>query len=623
VPGYLDHVDQASDWALDLIMPSQFNESVLWEDMKKIHASLTNSDIGHLEKATRVSLVLLTIADHHPGFFAIFSLNIAIAVLLPFAGFCFCICRLCGKCDSSSKLNKCDGCKSFVWGTLLTVFVTAIFITSVASLIATFEANNGANSLPGALENISDDVQTYLNNTKDSIEELLVEDATNIQSDIITRYLEAPENNLTTKFDNLEALYNNSKENIELLFSLCKERDDCSKMLENSVEIDNYLNIDIGEIRLFRRELEKQLENNPSQFTEKLSKANKEISEKLGNIQSVIESISNTILSNSPAYQKYIHYVFIGGLVLVSTLFLLLLIYVFGIFLITFGASPTETDKCGSNKTTGGKFLISSVYLTVLVCVMLFLLAGVSLLISYWGRLGVCKPLQDTEDSFLFDNLDNHIPYLANTNTSSVDILQRCHQNQSILAAFPSLGINGGIINPDEIDFDIEINVMEFKAARKTIEKIQGMLRDIKDQITIEINDEISELMDLQNSIKETEELVAKILAGDKMKEQIIEIAEDVIKSQMDDKIGTCAPVSTSFNSTVVSICRNIIEPVTAFWFSIQWSIILILISIPLAVMLANLSKYKDEYDGPFNNDIEMEQRVTSHLGYRASRLYT
>ena len=54
--------------------------------MKKIHASLTNSDIGHLEKATRVSLVLLTIADHHPGFFAIFSLNIAIAIILPFAG---------------------------------------------------------------------------------------------------------------------------------------------------------------------------------------------------------------------------------------------------------------------------------------------------------------------------------------------------------------------------------------------------------------------------------------------------------------------------------------------------------------------------------------------------------
>ena len=59
-----------------------------------IHASLANEDIGPLEKTTRVSFVLLSMAGHHPGFFAIFSLNIVMALLLPFAGLLF-LFRIC------------------------------------------------------------------------------------------------------------------------------------------------------------------------------------------------------------------------------------------------------------------------------------------------------------------------------------------------------------------------------------------------------------------------------------------------------------------------------------------------------------------------------------------------
>ena len=129
------------------------------------------------------------------------------------SGLILCICRLCGKCSHSSKIKKCDGCKNFIWGTLLTICVTAIFITSVASLLATFKSKIGAEELPERLENISENLQTYLNKTRDSIENVLVDDAMDIQAEVFESLVDGPKVELQGQFDGLEDLFRNSKEN--------------------------------------------------------------------------------------------------------------------------------------------------------------------------------------------------------------------------------------------------------------------------------------------------------------------------------------------------------------------------------------------------------------------------
>ena len=60
---------------------------------------------------------------------------------------------------------------------MLSMCHAALFITSVAALLATLKANMGAENLPGALKNISEDVQTYFNHTKDSFQSVLIDNA--------------------------------------------------------------------------------------------------------------------------------------------------------------------------------------------------------------------------------------------------------------------------------------------------------------------------------------------------------------------------------------------------------------------------------------------------------------
>ena len=221
-------------------------------------------------------------------------------------GFIFCICRICGKCDHSSRFNKCIGCKNFIWGTLLTVCVTAIFITSVASLLATFKSKKGVEELPGNLENISENLQTYFNRTRDGIEDVLVDDATDIQAEIFEGLVDGQNSEFQEKLDKMEDHFENSKKTVNLLLLLCKEKEDCSNILGSTTDIDNYLAINIQEIK---SNLDKQLRNNQSPMVENLKTVNEEISGKLSNIQSVLEYVTTIIISNSPSYQNYVHYV--------------------------------------------------------------------------------------------------------------------------------------------------------------------------------------------------------------------------------------------------------------------------------------------------------------------------
>jgi hypothetical protein len=272
---------------------------------------------------------LLNIAGNHPGFSVILGLNILLAFSLPvagkivhinsktfftFSGLVFWCCHLCGKCGSKTKRDKCDPCKKVIWGSMLSMCIAALFITSVAALLATFKANMGAENLPGALRNISEDVQTYINQTKDSYQTVLIDNAGTIETDLIRNLVDEPENSLIAKLDNLEMLYNTSTYHINVLLSLCNEYETCSEFLGSEDEIGKYLAIDFEKIKGFRMELEDYVKKNKTEsdttpLTEQLQTINKAIQDKLRSIQSILENLTSTTLSNSSAYQGYLRYV--------------------------------------------------------------------------------------------------------------------------------------------------------------------------------------------------------------------------------------------------------------------------------------------------------------------------
>ena len=197
---------------------------------------------------------------------------------------------------------------------MLSMCHAALFITSVAALLATFKANTGAENLPGTLKNISEDVETYFNHTKDSFQTVLVDNAEIIETEWIRNLVDDPENSLIAKLENLERLYNTSTEHINALLSLCNVQETCSDFLERKDDIERYLVIDIGKIISFRRNLEafvmnNETETNTKPLTKKLHTINKEIQDKLSSIQSLLENLTNTILTNSSSYQKYLYYV--------------------------------------------------------------------------------------------------------------------------------------------------------------------------------------------------------------------------------------------------------------------------------------------------------------------------
>ena len=132
----------------------------------------------------------------------------------------------------------------------------------------------------------------------------------------------------------------------------------------------------------------------------------------------------------------------------------------------------------------------------------------------------MCKPLQDPQDSFLFHTLDQNIPYLGRKNLTSADILQRCHENQTIYNVL-RLGEEDRYLSIDnsyEIELDVGIteNLVELKNAGDAINGVISKLEDIRGNMKdVNVDDEISELKVLQRTLSEIEQMVTG-LAGDR-----------------------------------------------------------------------------------------------------------
>jgi len=73
----------------------------------------------------------------------------------------------------------------------------------------------------------------------------------------------------------------------------------------------------------------------------------------------------------------------------------------------------------------------------------------------------------------------------------------------------------------------------------------------------------------------------------------------DRVITSVESEVGYCAPLSTSYNATVVAFCHEIVDPFNGFWASIGWCFLLYLPCICLSVTLTSLYRKSEGYPGP------------------------
>jgi len=83
-------------------------------------------------------------------------------------------------------------------------------------------------------------------------------------------------------------------------------------------------------------------------------------------------------------------------------------------------------------------------------------------------------------------------------------------------------------------------------------------------------------------------------------------------------EVGYCAPLSTSYNATVVAVCKEVVEPFNGFWASIGWCFLLYIPCIAISVSLISLYRKTESYPGPL---VEAEvQPLDTQGGHQKKR---
>lgn len=95
-------------------------------------------------------------------------------------------------------------------------------------------------------------------------------------------------------------------------------------------------------------------------------------------------------------------------------------------------------------------------------------------------------------------------------------------------------------------------------------------------------------------------ELIASLT--DQYVSETVDIIDEYVErvvTKIQGEVGYCAPLSTSYNATVISVCHEVVEPFNGFWASTGWCYLLYLPCILLSVSLISLYRKVEPYPGP------------------------
>jgi len=100
-------------------------------------------------------------------------------------------------------------------------------------------------------------------------------------------------------------------------------------------------------------------------------------------------------------------------------------------------------------------------------------------------------------------------------------------------------------------------------------------------------------------------ELIADLT--DQYVSETVELIDEYVVRVVDKiqhEVGYCAPLSTSYNASVIGLCQEVVDPLNGFWASVGWCFLLYVPCILLSLSLISLYRKIEPYPGPL---VEMQ----------------
>merc|ERR1719483_1026117 len=147
--------------------------------------------------------------------------------------------------------------------------------------------------------------------------------------------------------------------------------------------------------------------------------------------------------------------------------------------------------------------------------------------------------------------------------------------------------------------------VVEMKAV---VENLKGTVYELEENSKFNHSSMREAIHSLLNQTNRATEMIQKdgpeLISSltDQYVTETIEIIDDYVNRVIDTiqyEVGFCAPLSTSYNATVVAICHEVVDPLNGFWASIGWCVLLFLPCILLSSSLISLYRKCEPYPGP------------------------
>ncbi|XP_020624501.1 prominin-1-A-like isoform X3 [Orbicella faveolata] len=131
------------------------------------------------------------------GMIITIGIGVLFCLLMPIVGFCFCCCRLCGKCggEMSQKDNPNNNCKRAVFGVILLMITLLMFTGVLLTFVCNDRMSETVDEMDSTSRGILNEAISFINRTVGEVEKLLVDDfgfvTKQLTNDISNEQLEA------------------------------------------------------------------------------------------------------------------------------------------------------------------------------------------------------------------------------------------------------------------------------------------------------------------------------------------------------------------------------------------------------------------------------------------------
>lgn len=431
---------------------------------------------------------------------------------------------------------------------------------------------------------------------------------------------------------------------------------------------------------------------------------------------------------------QYVEWRYYLGLAMSSTILLILLLFILGLFYGMCGRRPGGLygDDC-CNRGTGASFLVTGVYFTFLFSCLLLLLTTAHFILGAAMEKVLCSSLSSPSQSDIFTQLDRQFlqPRITQALSeaskgkaeySAAGLVSRCHSNATLfnilqletvynLTELTDWRTNYGIgdyienlrnkiqmeqlthitlLDPEtaghlqelaqsrisDMDFSKFTSIIEKEITKIDLSSFIGRLKELKDivyqfdgtrsiapklenealwlgtmsRLVEEMKETVSHLKttaaELEQNIKFNKSSMREAIGSlieqanratdmiqtrgpqliesltDRYVSETVGIIDEYVERVTDslrNQVGFCAPLSTSYNATVVALCQEVLDPFNGFWASTGWCCLLYLPCILLSVSLISLYRKVEPYPGPLmeSQPLQMEQTQGEKKGRR------